>query len=198
MKSNHLFLESLIIGSGTVLFLILALFVVFEFDSSYVDQIEYYLYWSDTGWLFLFPLLGWIVISGLIMESFSYLVFYFWERGLHKTIQPIALPENAPPNKAYYFELRNYLFSNGKASDLVNEYQRLQSKIRISRSWVMNALLITLILILRESRAEVFEPYTVPGILIAGLILVGALFAWFTAVGEEIRLLEKYNETLLQ
>ena len=199
MKPLYSLIESLVIGTGALLFLILAILTVLNINENYWDDIDRWIIWSEQGWLLFLPLFAVTYILGVIMDRFAFVVFVFWENGLRRAIQSLVIPSpDQLPSKNYYYDLRTYLHANGNASDLVNQYQFIRSKIRISRAWAINGFLIMITLIIRETQTTEFEAFTVPVILLSGIIMVGSLFSWYISVNNELKWLEKYNETLLR
>ncbi len=198
MKSGNIFIESLIVGGGTFIFLVLLFYFIFEIDSSSLEEFSDYMEWRTYGWLFVIPTVGVLSILGIITEHLSFVLFWFWENSLRKSIQPIGSEPGMPRNTKFFYELRAYLFTSDNAFELARVQNFLRSKIRITRGWCLNALLILSILIYRELSLDTFEPLIVPSIIIVGLIFMGTLFSWYMLVIHELKWLEGFNETLLR
>jgi len=198
MKSVSSIIESIIVGGGTLIYFIMMFHFVFEIDADTIEIVVDYLYWDEYGWIFLFPLLSLLVTLGIVMEHFSFALFWFWENNLRKSIQPIGKSPDAPLTNNFFYELRSYLFTSSNAQELAKVQNFLRSKIRIVRGSCINALLIFMLLIYREMSIDVFEPLIVPGIIISGLIFMGTLFSWYMLVIHELKWMEGFNETLLR
>lgn len=198
MKSGYLFLESIIIGSGSFLIVLLTLLLIFEVDISFVGEFSNLLLLSEWGWIMVGPLIGIVFILGLITERITYLPYSSWENHLYKSIQPIGAPVNLKADSKYYYELITYIYSNVQSQEMARLISYLDSKIRICRSWSIISILLMILLIIEESRLEDFHPLLIPGIVIAGILMLGSLVAWFISVNDKIKCLEKFNETLLK
>lgn len=198
MKSGFVFLESLVVGTGTFLFLVLCMYLVFGVDATALEEVSEFLYWDMYGWMLLAPLVGVICILGIITEHLSFAVFWPWENLLRRSIQPLGASEDQPLSKTFFYELRAYLFTSQEASELARMYHYLRAKINIARGSSINALCIFALLIYQEINLEGFHPLLMPGILLSGLIFIGGLFTWYLLVTHELRWIERYNEILLK
>ncbi len=198
MKSGFVFLESLVVGTGTFLFLVLLLYMVFEIDAFALEGVSEFMSWDMYGWILLPPLVGFICILGIITEHLSFVVFWPWENLLRRSIQPMGATEDQPPSKTFFYELRAYMFTSTDAAELARMYHYLRVKINIARGSALNALFIFGLLTYTEMQIEGFHPLLMPGILLSGLIFLGGLFTWYLLVTHELRWVERYNEILLK
>ncbi len=198
MKAGNIIIEALVVGAGTFIFLILLFYFIFEVDASALEEFSEYMEWSTYGWLFVFPILGIITVLGIITEHLSFVLFWFWENSLRKSIQPIGSDPDALRNNKFFYELRAYLFTSQNAVELAQVQNFLRTKIRIMRGWCLNSILMLAILIYRELSLDTFEPLIVPGIIVVGLVFMGSLFSWYMLVIHELKWLEGFNETLLR
>lgn len=198
MKSGFVFLESLLVGTGTFLFLVLLLHMIFGIDSMALEQVTDFLYWDVYGWIMFIPLIGVICMLGIITEHLSFAIFWPWENLLRRAIQPIGANKDQPLNKTFFYELRAYLFTSRDAAELARMYHYIRIKINIARGSTVNALFIFALLIHQEINLEGFHPLIMPGIILSGLFFLGGLFTWYLLVTHELRWIERYNEILLK
>ena len=198
MKSSQLLIEPLVIGSGATTVGILVGIIVFGVDPQYV---EYHplagILISNPALLFLL-LLGFVYVSGIIMEALSSLIFRGWENSLRKGIQPMGMPKEQKRSIQYFDQLKLFMHTQEASMGLVQYFHANRSRIRISRAWILNSFLIALLLIYKDGTLDEFHPLLIPGILMMGLTLLGSMVTWYVSVSNEVDWMRKFDENLLR
>ncbi|MEM8899228.1 MAG: hypothetical protein AAGC85_14030 [Bacteroidota bacterium] len=200
MKTGNLLAELFLIGTGTAIVVFLALFVVFGANMELVSEPERYLYFANEG-IALTILIGpgIFCLLGVVIDSLSHTIFLPWELSLKKGFQPKGQVASKRRKKTldFYNQVMNYILAGEKADSLAMKLAENQSKIKLSRSWAVNLLLLEFMLIWYDSASNVFDPFLFPAIFMVALLLVGCLVSWYLSVSQELKWLDTYQENLL-
>ncbi len=197
----RLFIELLVLGTGLAIFAILGIFLGFGASVELVSEPDYYLFFFNEGMpLTILFSPGILCVLGIISDQISHALFWPWENSFRKSVSPVTSDESASGarrSSTYYFQLRNYIYSHTNYSALAYTLTENRSKIRIARGWTLNALLITIQLIIYEVNSLEFDPFLFPLICIMTIICLGCIWAWQNYMHQELRLYETFNENLL-
>lgn len=194
MKALNQILESLVIGSGGMIFL--ALFMVFVIDINpdlaESNALGAYFLFEGKFWVAV-PLIALTVIVGIISDLFNSVIFRPWESYMRRNT---IVPSNSDESRStkHYFSVRNFIFSSDQTTSIAQVYQSNRVKIRICRSWAMNTLFIFGVLAFYESQRIEFNPYLFPAMLLCGLIMIGSLVGWHIATVQELKWMEPFNQ----
>ncbi|MEM9933492.1 MAG: hypothetical protein AAF824_07760 [Bacteroidota bacterium] len=200
MKTGNLLAELFLIGTGTAIVVFLALFIVFGANMELVSDPERYLYFGNEG-IALTVLIGPGVfcLLGVVVDALAFTVFLPWEQSLRKAFQPKG-QRTSPQRKRstdFYKQVMNYILAGDKTASLATQIVENQSKIRLSRAWAINLLLLEFMLIWYDSANSIFDPFLFPAIFVVALLLVGCLVAWYLSTSQELKMMDTYQENLL-
>ncbi len=194
MKALNQIVEALVIGIGGIIVLSLFLILVIDINPKLAENnaVFDYLLFDGQNWLIL-PLIGLTVITGVIADLLASVIFRPWENYMRRNVFRPA-EKGKEKSLKYYQNIRNFIFSNDQTLAIVESYQTNRVKIRICRSWVIYSIFIFAILAYYESQLTNFNPYVFPFMLLAGLIMIGALIGWHIATGIEHEWMEPFRE----
>lgn len=201
MKAFANVIELMAIGLGGLIAWVLAVFLILKVEVEVMDDPSIYYFLIDEGLslsLLVLPFLA--IVLGLIIDGVGAVLFSPWQASLRKSIQPLGAPNAGKGKKLttdYYYQVRNYIYASEKSTALAQEISNNRSRIRLSRAWAVNALLIVIPLLIAEAFHEGFDPIRFPLISTAVLIFLACLIVWYGATTNELKWMGTFNEALL-
>jgi hypothetical protein len=161
MSTTNLFVELVVIGVGTLAWIVLLVLALFGWNWVPVEQL-----FSPTA---VIPLLAVVYLLGIITDRLADALFDRWW-------SPRLRQAEFPRHEDYHQARHEILMRSERLAELL-EYGR--SRLRICRGWSLNALLIALaaaLLLLRvPERALQLGAFVVIGCL---AVAAGAAYAW--------------------
>jgi hypothetical protein len=182
MSTTTLYAELIVVGSGTLISILL-LFYSLLGNSSWFGELKAM---SSIGnILSLVPVLSVIYLLGIVITGVGYLLFAYPEKRLRQKIL------EADDKK--YEAVRNDLYTSTDGKNLIEPFEFRRSKIRICRGWFINSLLIVAALFTCLRSGKI--PLTIVWFLIimAALIMLGTAVVWRVAIKNELGWLEAYG-----
>src|ERR1044072_241906 len=172
-----------VLGSGALFFILLFCYSIFG-DQSWFTKLTVPATVGNA--IFLIPAVSVIYLLGIVVANVSHLFFRQTEERLRRE----SLKEF---DKHYqYAEIRNDLYTSPEAKDLVGEFEFRRSKVRISRGWFVNCILIIVALIACRFGEKMSLFATLVWILIVAVLMMGTLISWRTATDTELTWLKSY------
>lgn len=182
MNITTLYAELVVVGSGTMISLVLFFYSLFG-DSSWVNKLP----WLATtgGVVLLIPLLSIVYLLGIVISNVAFKLFECVEGNLHSKMFP-EVTRN-------YEVVRNDLYIS-LHKDLIDEFEFRRSKIRICRGWFINSIAIIAALSTYLSTGKLPESMVWFLIIIVGLLTVGTCVSWWFATVTELKWFHSYDE----
>ena len=188
MSITTLYAELVVVGTGTLLFVLLSFYAFFGQPSwipkPSADSIE--------SVLSLIPVLSVIYLLGIVIANVSHLVFKKLEECLQ--IKKLAEIYKEVPDKCKYEQLRTELYTSPNTQNFVHDFEFRRSKVRICRGWCLNSLLIIAALLACFRNGRISSPMTVFWCLGLGLLAAGAFVSWWTATTTELDWMKSFAQ----
>jgi hypothetical protein len=124
MNTTALFVEFIIIGSGAITWLALLCLSLFGYAWVHWDKV--------TSIVALIPFLALVYSLGIVIDRLSDLIFSKWDKKIRL---------NTFPNNAEYHTARTYVYTYA-TDKILNLFEYGRSRIRISRAWFINHLML--------------------------------------------------------
>jgi hypothetical protein len=182
MNTTALFVEFIIIGSGTMSWLSLLVLSLFGYTWVPWDKV--------TSIVALIPFIVLIYSLGIVIDRLSDQLFSKRDKKLRSNV--------FSDNLKYHFA-RTYVYTYG-TTQIINLFEYGRSRIRISRAWFINYLMLMIsIPIFIWTRFPNIQlnlriQITIFGIIVLGLCSIATLVAWEKLVENDYkRLTETYE-----
>lgn len=185
MSITTLYAELVVVGSGALFFILLFCYALFG-NQSWFAKLEVPATIGNA--IFLIPALSVIYLLGIVIANVSHLFFRSTEMRLRcESLKAF--------DKHYqYDEIRNDLYTSPDAKELVGEFEFRRSKVRISRGWFMNCILIIVALVACLIGGKMSWLVTLFWVVMVTALMVGTLVSWRTATKTELTWLRSYAE----
>ena len=174
-----------VVGSGALFFVLLFCYALFG-NQSWFAKLDVPATIGNA--IFLIPALSFIYLLGIVIANVSHLFFRATERRLRcNSLKGF--------DKHYqYDEIRNDLYTSPDAKELVGEFEFRRSKVRISRGWFVNCILIIVALVACLIGGKMSLPAALFWIIMVTALMMGTLVSWRTATETELMWLRSYAE----
>jgi hypothetical protein len=182
MNTTALFVEFIIIGSGAITWLALLCLSLFGYAWVHWDKV--------TSIVALIPFLALVYSLGIVIDRLSDLIFSKWDKKIRL---------NTFPNNAEYHTARTYVYTYA-TDKILNLFEYGRSRIRISRAWFINHLMLMVSIPifvwtqLSKSPTSLQINITIFSIIIFGLSSIATLITWEKLIINDYkRLIETYE-----
>jgi len=184
MNTTNLFVELIVIGVGTSIWIILFVFSLFGFAWVPIDNLS--------AIIAAIPIIAVIYVLGIISDRIADIIFgWIWVDDLRKLY--------FDDRQDYYNSRRIILTQSERLSELL-EYGR--SRMRICRGWTLNLVLIALTLNAfvwtNFSDSSFASPISVFGSISLLVLAFGAWFAWRDLTQNEYRKIKEQAEFIVR
>ena len=185
MSITTLYAELVVVGSGALFFILLFCYALFG-NQSWFAKLEVPATIGNA--IFLVPALSVIYLLGIVIVNMSHLFFRSTERRLRRDSLKAL-------DKHYqYDEIRNDLYTSPDAKELVGEFEFRRSKVRISRGWFVNCILIIVALVACLIGGKMSGLVTLFWATMVTALMLGTLVSWRTATETELTWLRSYAD----
>ena len=195
MKTTVLYVELLVVGTGTAIVLLLLAHVLFGHEAWFVDMLEFT---TEQKFLTSIPILSIIYMLGIVTTNLGHRAFKSTEEKLRNN----NLKSGGSPDVIYdYLEVRNQLYTTSNTEALIVDFEFRRSKVRICRGWAVNSVLFSVLFFVLAIPCSMSTLCCENKILWFGfsvsvLILIGTLLAWYTTTKTELDWLKSYYTNL--
>ena len=178
MSITTLYAELVVVGIGTLLFILLL----------------FYAFFGETVWLtkfpatsigaavFLIPVLSLIYLLGIIVVSVSHRIFDGFEQRLRNDVL----------GKINYDQLHTELYTSANVQNFVHDFEFRRSKVRICRGWYVNSVLILVALLACFGNGRISLTVTVFWCLACVVLAAGAFISWHIATNTELQWMKSF------
>lgn len=181
MNTTALFVEIIVIGAGGTIWLALLVLSVFGYN---------WIPWKEaTSIVTLVPVLSLIYVLGIVIDRLADQLYSTWDKKLRK--------QEFSSNEEYH-NARTYVY-NYAPDRIISLFEYGRSRLRISRAWSINCLLLTICIPLLiwarfpKTPSSTQQAITIFGITVFGLGTIATFFAWKKlATNDYKRLFETY------
>jgi hypothetical protein len=192
MSITTLYAELVVVGTGTLLFIVLS-FYAYWGDLSFVRTFAEKSPSSTLGaTIVLIPILSVIYLLGIIVANVSHIIFEKLEK--HLRLKKLAEIRKEVPPKKKYERLRTELYTSPNTQNFVHDFEFRRSKVRICRGWCLNCLLIIGALLACFENGRISVSTTVFWGLGLGFLAAGAFTSWYTATTTELDWMSSFAE----
>jgi hypothetical protein len=172
-----------VVGSGALFFILLLCYAFFG-NQSWFAKLAVPATVGNA--IFLIPAVSVIYLLGIVVANVSHLLF----RSKEERLRCESLKEF--DEHYQYAEIRNELYTSQEAKDLVGEFEFRRSKVRISRGWFVNCILIIVALIACLILGKMSGLATLIWISMVTALMGGTYVSWRTATETELVWLRSY------
>jgi hypothetical protein len=172
MSITTLYAELVVVGTGTLLFIVLSWYA-FIGDLSFVTKFPANALGAT---VVLIPILSVIYLLGIIIANVSHRIFDWLERRLQKE----------KLGNIDYAQIRNQLYTSPNVQNLVHDFEFRRSKVRICRGWFLNSILIIVALLACFETGRISLSITIFGCVASVIIAAGTFISWCTATTTEL------------
>jgi hypothetical protein len=183
MSITTLYAELIVVGSGTMIFIVLLFYSLLGSPLWFGRLKELS---SLESVIFSIPVLSVIYLLGIVIANVSHLL-----------LEPLEewLRTKRLGTEKKYEDIRIILYISPNMKDLVEEFEFRRSKVRICRGWFVNSILIIIALKTYLGTDKPSNSMAWFWIITVGLLMVGAGVSWWTATTTELKWFESFAKT---
>lgn len=185
MSITTLYAELVVVGSGALFFILL---LCYSLLGNQLWFAKLAVPATIGNAIFLIPAVSVIYLLGIVIANVSHLLF----RSKEERFRSESLKDF--DKKYQYAEVRNDLYTSPDAKDLVGEFEFRRSKVRISRGWFLNCILIIVALVVCLIEGKMSSTVALFWILTVAALMGGTYLSWRTATETELAWVRSYAE----
>lgn len=196
MSTTSLFVELIVSGVGTVAWLLLLVFSIFDYSWILGQKI--------TDLLTLIPFLALVYVLGLIVDHLAHhlykRLFYKLDRRIRRqSFDKYENYENIEIDEEYLAALKVYVYTHA-SGNVMERFEYDRSRLRIARAWGVNFVLLAISILifvwtkLLQVDISTKVMISVFSIIFCGLGAVAAFYTWKDLTKWEYDQLRRIND----